>query len=53
MKSDRGLAEFEVTTFRAFIQEHAEQFISAGEVPGGVLGTVPSSEAERLGAEAA
>jgi polysaccharide deacetylase family protein (PEP-CTERM system associated) len=42
-KIKRVLAEFEVTTFRAFIEDHAGQFISAPKVPVAVLGSVASS----------
>ena len=51
-KIRRVLAHFEVTTFRAFIEDHIEQFIPASEAPAAVAGPVADSEAGKLGSEA-
>ena len=52
-KVRRVLAEFEVTTFRAFIEDHFGQFITARQAPGAVLCPVAGSRTEKLGAEVA
>jgi len=51
-KVRRMLAEFEVTTFRAFIEDHIGQIIAASQAPVAVLGPVAGSRTEKLGAEA-
>jgi polysaccharide deacetylase family protein (PEP-CTERM system associated) len=49
-KIRRVLAEFEVTTFRAFIEDHIEQVISAPKAPVALLSPAASSGAGELGA---
>jgi hypothetical protein len=52
-KIRRVLAEFEVTTFRAFIEEHIEQFMSVPDVPVAVPGPVAKPGAAKLGGQEA
>lgn len=51
-KIKRLLAEFEVTTFRAFIEDHVEQFGVASRASVAVLDPLAGSRTGKLGAEA-